>query len=129
MPIDFFYDENGGIIVKAKGIVTGREIIDFNNRLYEANENIKKIPYQILDFTDVDDVSFSIDDVDTLSVQDRKALEINPNMLIAVVSENQLIYGLARMWEVKSGGGSSRTQVFRKLEEAYAWIESQLDNT
>ncbi|MEJ2655751.1 MAG: hypothetical protein P8012_00945 [Desulfobacterales bacterium] len=126
MPVKLFYLENGGILAKCKGIVTGSEIKEINDELYETEEKIRKILYQIVDFTTVEKLLVSNDEIDMISLQDKKAFEINPGMLIAVVTDQDLIFGLARMWEAKTYDPSFDTRVFRKLEDAREWVNSKL---
>jgi len=126
MPIRIFYHENGGVLAKGEGIVTGSEIKETNDQVYETEEKIRKILYQVVDFTDVEKLLVSNADVDLIASQDKKAFEINPNMLIAVVSEQDLIFGLARMWEAKAYSPLFETKVFRKLEDAQEWINTKL---
>ena len=121
MPIRIFYHENGGILAKGEGIVTGREIEETNDQLYETKEKIEKILYQIIDYTGVEKFSVSNAEIDILASQDRKAYEINPSMLIAIVSEQDLIFGFSRMWEAKVYDPSFQTKVFRKFRTPDLW--------
>jgi len=120
------YTDDGGVLVKAEGIVKGEEMIEINGQMYETKEKIEKIVYQLIDFTGVKELSYADADIDMIANQDRRAYEINPNMLIAVVSGQDLLYGLARMWEAKSLSPQFKTKVFRKLEDAHAWIDNRL---
>ncbi len=43
-------------------------------------------------------------------------------MLIAVVGEQDVIYGLARAWETHVADGPGNTQVFRTVGEAKLWL-------
>lgn len=42
MPIRIFYLENGGFLAKGEGIVTGSEIKETNDQLYETEEKLEK---------------------------------------------------------------------------------------
>jgi hypothetical protein len=125
MPIRIYYLEDGGVLAKCEGIVTGSEIKETNDQLYETEEKIRKILYQVVDFTGVEKLLVSNADIDIIVSQDKKAFEINPSMRIAVVSEQDLIFGLARMWEGKAYSPSFETKVFRKLEDAQEWINTK----
>ena len=96
------YIEDGGIIIRVEGLISGNEIKKANDIIYESPDKIKKIKYQICDLTIASDFSASESDIRAISNQDKKASEINPNMLIAVVGEKDVIFGLARMWEAFS---------------------------
>ncbi len=126
MPANITNTKDGGIIVQAEGVVKGEEMIEINGMIYETKEKIEKIVYQIIDFTGIQEFSYADADIDMMAYQDKKAYDINPNMLIAVVSDQDLLFGLARMWEAKSISPLFRTKVFRKLEDAHVWINDKL---
>ena len=120
------YIEDGGIIIRVEGLISGNEIKKANDIIYESPDKIKKIKYQICDLTIASDFSASESDIRAISNQDKKASEINPNMLIAVVGEKDVIFGLARMWEAFSYDSPFETMVFRTMEDAQQWIREKL---
>ena len=120
------YIEDGGIIIRVEGLISVNEIKKANDIIYESPDKIKKIKYQICDLTIASDFSASESDIRAISNQDKKASEINPNMLIAVVGEKDVIFGLARMWEAFSYDSPFETMVFRKMEDAQQWIRGKL---
>ena len=126
MPLRLTYMEDGGIIAKGDGLLTGSEINEANDKIYESPDKIKKIIYQICDLTNVSDINISDSELRALSFQDTEASKINPNMLIAVVGEKDITFGLARMWEAFSYDSPFETMVFRKMEDAQQWIREKL---
>ena len=129
MPAKISHTPDGGIIVQAEGVVKAEDMIEINGLMYETKEKIEKIIYQIIDFTGIQDFSYTDADIDMIAFQDKRAYDINPNMLIAVVSDQDLLFGLARMWEAKALSPLFRTKVFRKLEDAQIWINEKLKST
>jgi hypothetical protein len=126
MPMNIAYIGDGGILTRGEGVVTGSEIKEVNEIIYESLEKIRKILYQICDLTNVSDTSVSNAEIEELAIQDKEASEINPNMFIAVVCEKDFIFGLARMWEAFTDGARIETMVFRKMEDAQQWIGDKL---
>ena len=126
MPISITYLEDGGIIAKGEGIVTGSEIKEINDTIYESPEKIKKIVYQICDWTNVSDVSISTPEIEAIASQDKQAADINPNMFIALVTKKDFFFGLARMWEAFAYSSPIETGIFRKMEDAQQWISEKL---
>jgi hypothetical protein len=48
---------------------------------------------------------------------------VNPDAVVAiVVGENDLAFGLARMWQLSLGNAVWAVQVFRDRDDALAWI-------
>jgi hypothetical protein len=126
MPMSIDYMKDGGIISRGEGLITGSEIKELNDIIYESPEKIKKIKYQICDLTNASDFSTSESELRAISAKDTKASKINPNMLIAVVGKKDVIFGLARMWEAFSYDSPFETMVFRKMEDAQQWIREKL---
>jgi hypothetical protein len=126
MPMSIAYIGDGGIIARGEGVVTGSEIKEVNDIIYESPEKIKKIVYQICDLTNVSDISISTSEIEELAIQDKKASEINPNMFIALLGKKDLIFGLSRMWEAFTYDSPFETMVFRKMEDAQQWIRGKL---
>ncbi|MDY6951895.1 MAG: hypothetical protein SWE60_10300 [Thermodesulfobacteriota bacterium] len=126
MPLRIIYTEDGGIIAKGEGIVTGSDIKEINNIIYASPKHIEEIAYQVGDFTDVTDVFISSSEIEELAIEDKEASAVNPNMLIALVGRKDLIYGLSRMWEAFTDDSPFETMVFRKMEDAQQWIKEKL---
>ena len=126
MPMNIDYMADGGIIASGKGVVTGSEIKEVNDIIYESPEKIEKIVYQICDLTNVSDISLSTSEIEEIAMQDKKASEINPNMFIAVVGETDLVFGLSRMWEAFTYEYPFEAMVFREMEDAQQWIKEKL---
>ena len=61
-----------------------------------------------------------------IAIQDLKAFEVNPNMLIDLVAKEDLIFGLARMWEAYAYKTTFETMVFKKMDDAQQWIREKL---
>ncbi len=126
MPVSYTRTEDGGIMVKAKGTITGADLKEFNDRLYASPGDIQKLAYQICDLTNVTEVQASSTDVEDLLLQDTIASKSNPNMLIALVGDKDFVFGLSRMWETLAEDSPFEGKVFRKLEDAQQWIKERL---
>lgn len=126
MPVNIIHTEDGGIIFKCEGSVTGQELKEANQIIYKDQNKIKQISYQIVDALDVSDVSISSAETKEIAELDRQAFKIHPAMIIALVAEKDLFFGLARMWESFATDGPFETMVFRKMEDAQQWIKEEL---
>jgi hypothetical protein len=126
MPMSVIFTGDGGIMATGDGVVTGAEIIEVNDAIYESPEKTRKIVYQICDFTNISGASISNFEIEQLAIQDKKASEINPNMFFAIVAREDYSYGLARMWEAFSHDSPFETMIFRNVDDARQWIEEKL---
>lgn len=126
MPVEVSYRDDGGVVLTGQGRLSGEELIEINNAIYASDERIRAISYQLCDFTSVNDFGVTSAEVQYLVVQDSEASKINPGMLIAVVAEQDVAYGMARIWASYNDDPSLGKAVFRELAEAEAWLEDQL---
>ena len=108
------------------GTVVAADIIEVNKSIYASPEMIKKIRYQICDYTAVENMQISPNEIWAIAEQDNRAAEVNPTMLISIAAKKDLSFGLSRVWEAYTGAGPFRTEVFRTVEDCREWIRSQL---
>lgn len=130
MPIKIRYLNEGiGIEMLGKGHITGKEICDALNEIY-SSEMLPKQKYQIWYFTDVESFDFPKKDFNRMVKMDAKASQTNPNIIVAVVGEKDVIFGISRMWETHMDIQNTgfETMTFRKIEDAHAWISSKIDS-
>ena len=113
-------------ILTGMGLMTDEDVIEANNTIYASEEKIAQLKYQLCDYTKVDKFEISNFELRRIASQDEKAATLNPDMLVAIVSVQDLMFGLARMWEAYAGETPFETAVFREWEEAKAWIQARL---
>ena len=127
MPVKISYLKDHGVVVKGSGFVTWKDIYHANETLYDTADKIKSIYYQIADFSNVTGTDITSEQVKILAEQDARAAKVNPNLIVAVVGADDLVYGLARMWEAYAGEVSFETGVFRDIDAARQWIADKID--
>jgi hypothetical protein len=125
MPVSVEKLEDGGYLVTGSGAVTGEEIADANDRMYTSPEAIEEIKYQLCDMSGVHDGDVSTDAVRRIVAQDEMAAKHNPGMVMALVANDELVYGLMRMWEGFMSGSAMETMVFKSVEEAEQWLREK----
>ena len=127
MAIQINYLDNGiGIEIVATGTVTGEEIIEAHKEIYN-DENLRKQKYQIIDRTHCTKYQVSSEEVEEISDIDNRASEINPNIIIAIISTTSLQYGISRMWQAYIKDDRFLTKIFQDRTSADEWIKTQLD--
>ena len=127
MPIRLIYEEDGVVVVvKGVGVVDATQIQRCNNEMY-AKDRIHTLRSQLYDFCDVTNFDLSGDDMRILAGQDKAAATQNPNLAIAIVGNDDLMFGLAKMWEVFVSEAALKANVFRTLEEARNWLDEHTD--
>jgi len=118
-----YFDGGMGILIAGDGIVTGDDLIAANKTIYASNEAIKKMKCQLCDFTAVTEFNLSSEDIQNIARYDIEAAKTNPKIVVALVGEKDLIYGLSRMWEAYVSDTGFRTMVFRTRAEAETWLK------
>lgn len=126
MPIKLSFIENNGILLKGSGVLTSNDISTVNKVIYESADKIRKIAYQLCDYTEIDQIDISSDEIRMLASQDENAAKINPKMIIAVVGKEDIVFGLSRMWQAYTDETSFETNVFRNIEDARKWISEKI---
>jgi hypothetical protein len=128
MPIEI-KDSDGdlGNIIIIRGIVKEKEIVDaLKKHLTQDKEKFKKYKYSLSDFTAAKKFEISTQQVEQIAEFCESSSTVNPEAIVAVVSNQDFIYGMARMWEILSGEKTWETMVFRNREEAEAWIKERV---
>jgi len=126
MPVEIKYFNDGyGIELVGKGVVTGQEIYDANIIVYSGDTLLRQ-KYQIINFANVEKLDVSQEEAVKLANQDIEASRTNPNIVIAVVAALNHAFGLGRMWEALVNKSDFETMVFRRREEAVAWINKKI---
>jgi hypothetical protein len=129
MPIKINFIDNGvGIEFISSGIVTGKEIIEANKKVY-TRENLSKLKYKIVDRTTCSNYSVTTEEIKIIANQDNEAAKINPNVLIALISTTPLQYGMSRMWEAYTDDIGFQVGIFIDRDSADNWLRTKLNIT
>lgn len=122
MPFSIKRNNDGGLIASATGVITYSDIALLKASLYQSATDVKNTHYQILDYSNVSELDLSHEDIWQIALQDKAALQVNPHMLIAIVSNKDVIYGLSRMWSAYTETSPLNTGVYRNIDAAQEWI-------
>ena len=126
MPIEIQYTEDGvGVVFSAVGRVTGEEIITAQKSIYDSKA-FAGLRYWIVDRSRCTAYAVSTDDVGQIADMDNEAARRNPHLLMALVSETDLQFGVSRMYEALIDENGFKTMSFRDRESAERWIANEL---
>ena len=128
MPIQLeFLHEGLGVIYRCEGALGLQHFAVANDRLLASPERIRKLKYVLADAASMEPTIFSPSEMDSIVLQDRQiASYAVPGLIIAVVAERTVIFGLVRMWEAFIEGIGWETKIFPSLAEAQEWIRSRV---
>ena len=126
MPFSRIVNNDGGIILIASGLFTDNDLIDLHKVTYIDDEQIKQIPYMVLDVSNIERNEISNSQIIRNAKIDSHALSINPRMRLAILARRDVEFGLGRMWEIYAceiPGNDKGCNVFRNRDELIKWIQ------
>ena len=122
MPIDFVFDSaRGRLQTTARGLVTLRDLLD------HVDDEARN---QHLGATELFDAREATTDLTSLQIHelvDRMRHHATFGRLgpTALVTENDVVYGMARMYSILSHEFDASFAVFRDIASAEQWLESE----
>jgi len=124
MPLEIRDVADGvGVVITGKGMLAEKEWLDcFIEHLTQDRNKFRKYRYSLSDYTAVTETDISSDAILTIAEYCRRAAKINPKPIVATVANQDLTFGLSRMWEILVDRVAWETMVFRNREDAEAWI-------
>ncbi len=129
MPFDLQFTDDGGVRGVGHGVVTGRDLIEANEILYDP-DLLGETRYHVADLAAVERFDVSSEEIRTLAAQDVAAASVNPRLIVAVVGSEDIVFGMSRMWQIIAElqeGSLITCAVFRTFDEAMVWIHECLD--
>ncbi len=116
MPISYRIDKSLGLVfTKGESVLTGQDILTHLQRLRE-NPDFDPSYDQLVDFQDVIEIPISRGEMETISM--RHVF----NGRGAVVAEEDIGFGMMRMYEVLSKFEPDQFKVFRDMAKARRWL-------
>ena len=126
MTIEVNYTEDRiGLIFRAVGKVTGQDIIEAQRAIYDRASFVH-LRYWIVDRSQCTEYAVTAEDVARIAAMDNEAAKRNPHLLIALVSESDLQFGISRMYEAHIDENGFKAMSFRDRAAAERWVRSEL---
>ena len=120
MPISIDYDrEENVIFTKAEGVIELDDIIMYFSSV--ATLNIRKGYRVLADYSDAI-LELSNEDIHEMAKRRKVFLDTNGKISIAVICNEDYVFGLGRMYEALLGKDKYNTMIFRSQEEAMQWL-------
>ena len=124
MPIKITYLDNGmGVLWLGQGAISGQDLLEASKVTFESIEKLKLFRYALVDFESIDKNSIQTGSIKSKALMDTDAATINPDIAIALIAKDELMFGLSRMWENYVYGIGWKTHVFKSRIEAEEWIK------
>lgn len=122
MPIELVWDEVGrGFVFDCVGVVSGQEMMAVNERIYES-PHLDRMRYQIVDFTRTERLDLTGPQARAIGRSDAEASSRNPDVRVAIVTRQNVIRGMSRMYELSSPELRWEVKILESVEDARAWL-------
>ena len=128
MPVEIKdLDDGVGVIITGWGILTEEEWIDsLAKHLTQDKDKFKKYRYSLSDYTAVTETKISNNAINVIATYCEDASEVNPKPVVVIVADQDILFGLSRMWELLVDSTDWETMVFRNRDDAEAWISEKV---
>lgn len=114
-------DNGEGIEILATDVVTGHEIIEAHEKIYEKS-HLSNQKYHIIDKSKCTEYVVTAEDIESIAKLDKKASEINPNIVIAIIESESLQFSLTGLWQLHVEDSVFKTKSFTDRNTAVEWI-------
>jgi len=128
MPVEKRETDNGlGVIVIGSGEVTEAEYLEFYTReLTQGMLESQGCRYSLNDYSEVTSITISTGAIEEIARYSKGAAEMTREQVTAIVADKDVIFGLARMWELLSSDAQGAVMVFRNRKDAEEWIRREV---
>jgi len=122
MPFDVVM-EGTRMFIRVRGTVTAEELLDLVDQVAALESAQPTAPDRITDVTEVEAMNAGFPEMLGLA-QRRRAAELRNPIRSAVVTSNDVQYGMARMYQTLNDHPQITLRIFKSLSEATDWLDS-----
>lgn len=127
MPIEVTHLDSGkGVLFEGKGTLAAGDIIGATEQILLRDLAAEPYLYALIDLSGIERTSVTGDDIRRIADQDVQVSRELPRVVVAVVTADDAVFGLARAWQAYVSVTNWDTWVFRDADEARRWIRSQV---
>jgi len=120
-------DDGLGNVIIGTGVITNEEYdTALTKHLSQPSEKFKKYIYSIVDFTTTTHLNVHMSYFIKNAKRCIEVSRINPNVLVALVTHNNLYFIIGRTWGLLASGTGWNIQIFRTRKELDTWLLMKL---
>ena len=122
MPFDVVM-EGARMSIRVHGTVTAQDLVDLVEQVAALESAQPTAPDRIVDVTEAEAMNAGFPEMLGLA-QRRRAAELRNPIRSAVVTSNDVQYGMARMYQTLNDHPQITLRIFKSLSEATDWLDS-----
>jgi hypothetical protein len=116
-------DNGKGILHIGSCTVTGEELMSSAATVLKLIQEGLKPEYGLTDLTDVKKFAVSAEDISKNAALNSGISRYLPSLKLAIIAPADDIYGMVRMWLAHIDSPGWTSNVFRRKDEALAWLK------
>ncbi len=122
MPITYSIDPKLGVIfTTAWDVLTVEELFEHKRKL-AADPDFKPGMVELSDVRQITELDVTPEGIGRFVAQDTISAEKLRDYKLAIIVSQEVVFGMARMYEMMTEQNVSNVAVFRDLEEAKTWL-------
>lgn len=128
MPVSITIADDGlGVVLIAEGKLSFEDVLQANEDFFKRHAwEFPNCRYWFADYSQVEETDVDFTQIRKLASMHVEVSKQNSQLVVAVLSSANFIFGMARMWESFAAETGWATQVFRSADEAKAWIRASV---
>ena len=116
-----------GLYLCCRGAITGREIIELNNRRLVGSTDIDPQLFTLVDMSETAEVHLTERESQVIAQQfSMLARTARQGSVVAIVAQDESVLGAARIWEARLESEFWQSEVFSTVSDAEMWILEML---
>ncbi len=122
-------DVDGGLgnIITAQAIIQEEDLVEaLRQHLMQDEEKFRQYRYSISDYTRTIKLDLSNKSLELISQYCNMAAVKNPEAVVAVVTDKELLYSLAQIWDILTEKCNWEKMIFINMQEAKTWISQRV---
>jgi hypothetical protein len=129
MPLEVISLDGGiGNTIVGQGKVTEQEYVEvMTKHLTQDEDKFRKYRYSLSDYTAVTGLEVPTSAIKKMMQLARVSAATNPAAIVAIVANQDLVFGLSRMSEILLDATEWEISVFRSRDEAEEWIRRRVN--
>lgn len=127
MPITIKELDGGiGVLISGRGVIRDSEYVSVIEAHLCNKELLRKCRYNISDFSDVTEVLVGAEALERVVEMCKPIAADYPKAILAQIGQQDIIYGLQRMWQTYADDLPWEVETFRDRKSAEKWVKAKV---